>query len=51
MTNSLRLSCTWQGSYMKGALFEKCNLIYPASVLISYFLSEECLEYLGGYMK
>ena len=51
MTNSLRLSCTWQGSYMKGSLFEKCNLIYPASVLISYFLSEESLEHLAGYMK
>ena len=42
MTNSLRLSCTWQGSYMKGSLFEKCNLIYPASsALISYFLFED----------
>ena len=39
-------------TYMKQTLFEKCDLIYPASsVLISYFLSEESLEHLAGYMK
>ena len=40
MTNSPRLSWTW--GYMKGALFEKCNLIYPlASISTKLALNED----------